>query len=152
MGHAYLRLSRWQDAITQLRMVLTMTPNDAEARRLLVDGYNTYGVTLAQAGDFGWAISQFKSALTFDDRHQSARYNLATALFDAGRLHESFAEIERALALNPANADAHQLKGKLLALQGRMDEARASMEIAAKLSPNDPLIREDLARVQRAAR
>jgi Flp pilus assembly protein TadD len=131
-------------------MVLTMTPNDAEARRLLVDGYNTYGVSLAEAGDFGSAISQFKNALALDDRNESARYNLATALFDAGRMHESFIEIERALALGPANADAHHLKGKLLALQGRMPEALASLETAVKLSPNDPLIREDLARVQRA--
>jgi tetratricopeptide (TPR) repeat protein len=152
MGHAYLRLSRWADGIAQLRMVLTMTPNDAEARRLLVDGYNTYGVTLAQAGDFGLAISQFKNALALDDRNESARYNLATALFDAGRMHESFVEIERALALGPANADAHHLKGKLLALQGRIPESLASLEAAARLSPDDPLIREDLARVQLAAR
>jgi tetratricopeptide (TPR) repeat protein len=150
MGHAYLRLSRWPDAIAQLRMVLTMTPNDAEARRLLVEGYNTYGVSLAQAGDFGSAISQFKYALTFDERNESAQYNLATALFDAGRMHESFVEIERALELGPNNADAHHLKGKLLALQGRMPESIASLETAIKLSPNDPLIREDLSRVRQA--
>jgi tetratricopeptide (TPR) repeat protein len=152
MGHAYLRLSRWPDAIAQLRMVQTMTPHDADARRLLVSAYNSYGVALAQIGQFGDAIVEFRNALNLDDRSASARYNLAAALFDAGRMHESIIEAERALALSPANADAHQLKGKLLALQGRTTEALASLETAARLNRNDPLIREDLARVQRLAR
>ncbi len=149
MGHAYARLSRWPDAIAELRMTLAMTPHDAEARRLLVDAYNSHGVDLAQAQKYNEAIVQFRHALGLDERNASARYNLATALFDAGQLKEAFVEAERALALNPANADAHHLMGKLLALQGRLEESIVSFETAVKLRPDDPVIREDLARVQR---
>ena len=149
MGHAYARLSRWPEAIEQLRMTLAMTPHDAEARRLLVDAYNSLGVDLAQRQSFGEAITQFRNALIYDEQNPSARYNLATALFDAGQMQDAFAEAERALAVNPSNADAHHLVGKLLALQGRLTESIASFETAVKLRPDDAVIREDLARVQR---
>ena len=152
MGHAYLRLSKWPDAITQLRMVLVMAPYDAEARRLLVDAYNSQGVDFAQAARFDEAIAEFRHALNVDDRNASARYNLATALFDKGQLAESFVEAQRALELSSTNADAYHLAGKLLALQGRMKEALEHLETAIKLRPDDPVFREDLGRVQRAMR
>ena len=66
-----------------------------------------------------------------------------------GRLDEALVDAERALALNPASADAYHLKGKLLALKGRLDESIASLETAVRLRPDDPVIRDDLARVRR---
>jgi tetratricopeptide (TPR) repeat protein len=149
MGHAYIRLARWPDAIMQLRTTLAMTPADTEARRLLVDAHNSYGVDLAQAQKFIEAIAQFRAALSYDDRNPSARYNLATALYDAGQMNDSFTEVERAIAARPANADAHHLKAKLLALQGRRAESLATFETAIRLRPDDPVIREDLAQLDR---
>ena len=64
-------------------------------------------------------------------------------------MKEAFVEAEHALAVNPTNADAHHLMGKLLALQGRLKESIVSFETAVKLRPDDVVIREDLARVQR---
>ena len=148
MGHAYARLSRWPDAIAQLRMTLAMTPADAEARRILVDSYNSYGIDLAESQNFPAAITAFRDALGLDDRNATARYNLATALFDAGQMQESLTHAQLALAQNPDNADAYHLVGKLMALSGRMDEALASLETAARLHPSDELIREDLARLR----
>ena len=109
MGHAYARLSRWPEAIAQLRMTLAMTPArrrgpEAPCRRVQQPRSRP-----RQAQKFGEAIVQFRNALGFDERNASARYNLATALFDAGQMKEAFVEAERALALNPANADAHHL-------------------------------------------
>ena len=149
MGHAFLRRSKWPDAIAQFRMTLAMTPHDAEARRHLVDAYNSYGVDLAQAQKFDAAIVQFRHALWYDERNPSARYNLAAALFDAGQMNEAFTESERALKVDPTNADAYHLMGKLLALQGRLQESIVNFEAAVKLRPDDPVVREDLARVQR---
>jgi Flp pilus assembly protein TadD len=149
MGHAFSRLSKWPEAIAQFRMTLAMTPHDAEARRLLVDAYNSYGVDLAQVQKFDDAIVQFRYALSYDERNPSARYNLAAALFDAGQLTEAFTESERALKVDPTNADAYHLMGKLLALQGRLPESIVNFDAAIKLRPSDPVIREDLARVQR---
>jgi tetratricopeptide (TPR) repeat protein len=150
MGHAHARLRRWPDAIAQLRMTLAMSPHDAEARTLLVDAHNSYGIDFAQSQKYIEAIAEFRSALAVDPRNASAQYNLATALFDSEQLDAAFAEADRAVALNPTNADAHHLLGKLLALQGRLGESITRLETAVKLRPQDPVIREDLARVQRA--
>ena len=148
MGHAYARLSRWPDSIAQLRMTLAMTPADAEARRLLVDSYISYGIDLAESQNFPAAIAAFRDALGLDERNTTARYNLATALFDAGQMTESLIHAQLALSQNPDNADAYHLVGKLMALSGRMDEALANLETAARLRPSDDLIREDLSRLR----
>ena len=113
MAQAYSRQLKWPEAIAQLRLTLGMTPNDAEARRLLVDAYNSYGVELAQARRFDNAIAALQVALTYNDRNASARLNLATALIDAGRLDEALDQARRALALNQSSADAHDLLGKV---------------------------------------
>lgn len=148
MGHAYARLSKWPDAITQLEMTIAMTPGDLEAQRLIVDSHNSYGVDLAQAQRYDAAITEFQTALKRDPGNASARYNLATALFDTRAYEHSFIEAERALSADPANADAHHLAGKLLALQGRMKEAVEHLETASKLNPRDEAISGDLARVR----
>ena len=154
MGHAYARLSRLargnraasHDACDDPDT--TPRPEGSSSTRTTAMASN-----LAQAQKFDEAIAALPPrARAYDDRNASARYNLATALFDAGQLKEAFVEAERALALNPANADAHHLMGKLLALQGRLDESIASFETAVKLRPDDPVIRDDLARVQRLRR
>jgi Flp pilus assembly protein TadD len=152
MGHAYSRLSRFPDAIAQLRMAIAMTPHDADARQLLVDAYNSHGVNLAESGRFDDAIDNFRRGLELDERNPSLRYNLATALFDSGRLAEAQSEARRALAESPKNADAHHLLGKLLALQGNLKEGLVSLETAAKLKPEDQVIRGDLEKLRAAAR
>jgi tetratricopeptide (TPR) repeat protein len=150
MGHSYARLSKWPEAVAQLRMVLAMTPHDAEARRMLVDAYDTHGVDLAQTQRYEAAIGEFRRGLELNENDASLRYNLATALFDAGKLGEAFIEAERAVAVDPANADAHHLIGKLLALQGKLQQGQASLETALQLRPDDGTIREDLQRIQMA--
>ena len=149
MGHAYGRLNRWPEAITQLQMTLAMTPRDEEAHRLLVISYNSYGVELAEAQAFREAVDAFRKAVALDPSTGSARYNLAAALFDNGQMEESFEEAQRAVAQDPANPDAHHLLGKLLALRGATPDAIAHLETAASLNPDDSIIREDLARVER---
>lgn len=152
MGHAFGRLSRWPEAIAQLRMVLAMTPHDAEARRLLVDTYAGYGVSLAEGQKFDAAIAEFQRGLALDPSNAGLRYNLATALFDAGRQEASQIEVRRALALDPANADAYHLLGKLLALQGDYKEGLINLETAVKLRPEDSTIRGDLERLRKFVR
>ena len=55
--------AKWAEAIAQLRLTLGMTPNDAEARRLLVDAYSSYGVELAQAGNSTLRSPALRSAI-----------------------------------------------------------------------------------------
>ena len=148
MGFAHVQMGRWPDAIAQLRLAISMAPRDSEARRILVDAYNSYGIQLAEAHRYQAAIDQFRRGLTFDENNASLRYNLATALFDNGAMTEALAEAQRALSLNSNNADAHNLLGKLLAMRGQFKDALMHLEIAVKLKPDDPALRDDLARVR----
>jgi superkiller protein 3 len=149
MGYAYVQMSRWPDAIAQLRLTLSMTPHDADARRILVDAYNSYGIEFAASHRYDEAIVQFRHGVALDEKNPSLRYNLATALFDTRDIKAAFVEAQRAVALDPANADGYNLLGKLLAVQGQFDEALVNLEAAVKLRPNDPALRDDLARVQK---
>ena len=149
MGFSHARMSHWPEAITQLRLALSMTPQDSEARRVLVDAYNSYGIELAQLQRYDEAIPQFRRGLALDENNASLRYNLATALFDKGDIKESFGEAQRAVSLDPANADGYNLLGRLLAMQGQFKDALVNLEAAVKLRPNDPALGEDLARLQK---
>jgi tetratricopeptide (TPR) repeat protein len=148
MGYAHKQMSRIPEAINELRLVLTMTPNDSDARRILVDCYNLYGIQLAEAGKYAEAIVQFRLGLDLDTNNGTLRYNLATALFDNGEIRESLVEARKALSVNPQNGDAYNLIGKALAMQGQFKDAVAHLEAAVKLKPDDPAMRDDLQRVQ----
>jgi protein O-mannosyl-transferase len=147
MGYAHKQMSRIPEAINELRLVLTMTPNDTEARRILVDCYNLRGIQLAEAGRYAEAIPQFRLGLELDTDNGTLRYNLATALFDNGEIDESMVEARRALSVSPRNADAYNLIGKALAMQRQFKEAVAHLEAAVKLKPDDPALREVMQRV-----
>ena len=151
MGHAYSRMTRWPDAVAQLRMVLAMTPQDAEARRLLIDAETGYGVELAQAWKFDDAITVLRSALGYDDWNASARMPIwpPRCSMPAGWTRRC-SRPSRACAESGQRGRHTICKGKLLALQGRLHESVASLETAVKLRPEDAVIREDLARVRRA--
>ncbi|MFQ5546290.1 MAG: tetratricopeptide repeat protein, partial [Acidiferrobacterales bacterium] len=81
-----------------------------------------------------------KKALQCDDK-------AAVAYFAAGRIHmmrgehdNSIAALETALELNPSFAQACHGLGLVLALAGKLDEAKGFFEKAEKLSPRDPLL------------
>ena len=60
MGYAHAQMSHWPEAIAQLRLALSMAPQDVEARRILVDAYNSYGIEFAEAQKYEEAIEQFR--------------------------------------------------------------------------------------------
>ncbi len=149
MGYAYAQMSRWPEAISELRLALSMTPRDLEARRILVDAHNAYGVQLARAQKYDDAVAHFRRGLVLDENNVSLRYNLAAALADSGDVRESFTEAMRVVTTDPAHADAHNLLGRLLAIEGQFQEALVNLEAAVKLRPADATFRDDLGRVQK---
>jgi tetratricopeptide (TPR) repeat protein len=149
MGYAYAQMSRWPEAIAELRLALSMTPHDLEARRILVDAHNAYGVQLAKTQKYDDAVAHFHRGLALDESNVSLRYNLAAALADHGDVKASFTEARRVVATDPAHADAYNLLGRLLAIEGQFREAVVNLEAAVKLRPTDAAFRDDLARVQK---
>jgi Flp pilus assembly protein TadD len=64
-----------------------------------------------------------------------ARRNLAMALWATRSLGEAEVHARRAAALQPGDAGSHDLLGRVLLQQGRLDEAAAELERALRLDP-----------------
>src|SRR5439155_5069160 len=97
MGAAYARQARWSEAVAQYDLVLSMTPSDRDARRLLIDALTNQGTSLARAGKFSDASHAFRRAVELDPADIIARHNLAMALYDSGDIEGALREARRTL-------------------------------------------------------
>jgi tetratricopeptide (TPR) repeat protein len=79
----------------------------------------------------------------------AARGNLAKALFNKGDVDGAAAEAHAILRISD-DAAAHDLLGRVLGSQGKLEEARIEFERALKIDPNFQQAREDLALIKRA--
>jgi tetratricopeptide (TPR) repeat protein len=144
LGSAYSRQQKWPEAVVQYRSVLSMVPSDQAAKRLLVAMLTNQGAALARAKQFADAIATLRQALALDRNDVLARHTLAMALYDAGDFSGAVAEARATLDVDSGHAASHDLIGRGLALQGRYDEAVDALTQAARLSPDDGQIQDDL--------
>ena len=149
MGFSHARMSRWPRR-------LPSCGSHSRCRRMTVKrdaSSSTHTTAMGSSSrrlqKYYEAITQFRLGLSLDENNASLRYNLATALFDKGDIKESFDEAQRAVSLDPANADGYNLLGRLLAMQGQFKDALVNLEAAVKLRPNDPALGDDLRRLQK---
>jgi tetratricopeptide (TPR) repeat protein len=149
MGHAYALQHNWPKAINELTLSLSMTPRNAETRKLLVDVLNDQGLELAYADTFEQAVSVFRRAAALDPQRSDVRHNLAAALFDNHDPAAAEQEARQAVALDPTDAGSYDLLGRALAVQGKIADAVAQFEQALRLAPNDAQFTDDFNRVQR---
>jgi Flp pilus assembly protein TadD len=78
--------------------------------------HNDAGVILNNTGAFPLAAAHFEQALSVMPASAEARKNLASALFNQGRIDEAIAEMSQCLQLNPGDKDA---AARLEAMQSR---------------------------------
>ena len=76
---------------------------------------------------------------TLDDRQLESVFLLhrGNVLEKLGRNEEALAAYDKALAIDPNNASAHNNRGVVLGTLGRWTEAKAAFEVAYALVPND---------------
>jgi TolB-like protein len=86
------------------------------------------------------ALRWGRMAVAMDDRDAMSRFGLGRAYFASGDADSSIAEFERAIQSNPSHAQTHYGLGiSLLTLAGRAEDAIPEFEMAARLSPHDPV-------------
>ena len=115
--------------------------------RTSTEAYDLYlkGRELWQRGETAAtieAIALLEQAVALDPEFAPARSELATALYFAPgprleKLPRIQAEIERTLVLNPDDAQAHAIRGRLLLDEGWLADSRIALERALELRPND---------------
>ncbi|MGH7490529.1 MAG: tetratricopeptide repeat protein, partial [bacterium] len=74
-----------------------------------------------------------------------AHSGLGSALMEAGRAQEAFAQYQAAVQLNPRLTSAYSNMGVLLTKQGQLAEARRYIEHALSIDPTYEPARELLA-------
>ncbi|HTT55587.1 MAG TPA: tetratricopeptide repeat protein [Opitutaceae bacterium] len=94
--------------------------------------------TWNQEGVWRDSVTLFTHATAVSARNDVAEDFLASALFAAGRFDESEVHAERALALNPKNANALVRLAGLRDHQGRLPEAADLLQAALALRPDQP--------------
>lgn len=162
---ANLLLKREEDleARKHLEEVIRLHPNDRDSRILLAQVFTKSGdhtsamrqleFALSQRGDSGFIhqlmgfskLREGKASLAEvefrlaerGDKNNIAKLGLAIALFHQGKLEEALFELDQYLKFNEKNSDAQKIRGDLLSLLGRKDDARAVYKTAMELAPDN---------------
>jgi hypothetical protein len=141
LGDALLLGLLWPErAVLHYREYLRQRPYDADALLNL-------GIALVSSGRTGEAMPALQAAVEAGPDHGRARLTLARALFGSRDLAGAAVHAERAVLLLPQDPGAHDLLGRILAVQGRFDAARAEFRRALQLDPSHAEAREHIARL-----
>jgi Flp pilus assembly protein TadD len=144
LGVALHRTGRLDLAESRLLGALALKPGYPEA---LANLANVYAAT----GRLDEAVARLREAVAAEPASTELRIALGNALDARGARDEAMAEYLAALAADPANADAHLHVGIALAERGRLGEALPRLEAAARLAPDDEVVRHNLAQAYRLA-
>jgi Tfp pilus assembly protein PilF len=131
-GQGHLRDGKLPQAIRDLRFAITLDPNNAEIRLALAEAYRLRGL-LAEAEH------ELEEALAIDANFQKAHLTLSALYIQLGRYEDSIAHAQR-LIDDATFADVWMPllnKGIAQLRLGKLDEARASLEMAADFRPNE---------------
>lgn len=144
-------LSQAVDAFTQ---AVVHDSEYADAYAGLAECYDLMPLysSMTNAEAFPRAIAAARKAIALDDSLPEAHAALAFALFYwQWNAKTSFAEFDRAIALDPRNADAHHWYATSLMTVGRYQEALVQMNLAQQADPTSGSVLADQAVVRYAA-
>jgi tetratricopeptide (TPR) repeat protein len=113
------------------------------------------GIAMFDAGRFEDALAFFRAYSGSHPKSAAAAFYAGRSLFGLGRLDEALTWTEKAVALEPDNADLHRWLARVYArnaVESRTSiaknrfaqEAKDQLDKAVKLDPNNIRVREDL--------
>ncbi len=100
---------------------------------------NNLGGIRAENGDMEEAMELYKQALEVRENTRSL-FNLAQVYKATGQFDLAVPMYQRAIALNPNDAQAHAMLGGILLMQGKVDTAYESLVRAEELNKNMPSV------------
>jgi tetratricopeptide (TPR) repeat protein len=176
LGDCYSRMGRDQDAVAVLTPAETAHPDDlnvawALGSALIHAGRFAEGlqrvIMVAERGHTAEAnllaadtylrLSEFERAHVFAEAALRLNSRLPGLYSLSGRIKQYLgdfsgakADLEKALAENPSDFDAHVTMAAILNLERDVDGAERHARRAVELKPSSPLARYELARVERS--
>ena len=142
LGLALAQKQQLPEAIKAFQEAIRHEPNFAQA-------HHNLGLYRYQQGKVDSAIRSLMEALRLDADLTSAYINLGVALAHQSRIEESIAAFRKATQIDPSLVTAHLNLARLLASQGKRKEAIQTVREALRLRPTDPLLREQLEKLQK---
>ena len=134
IAKAEFALNEGEKALQEIGKAVALNPNMLEAYLLQASIYS-------QQQRHDKAISSLTQAIKLDPTLASSYYLRARAAYfatwfdDDDEAPDMIADLEKALALNPSYAEAHEAKGIYLASKHKVKEAIASFSKAIELKP-----------------
>jgi len=129
-----------QESRAHLRRAFELDPDFAQARALFALmgalGSNT-GVLPSTSALHREALDEAERAIVLDDGSTAVLGFAGCALADLGQRERGTEIVQRALAIDPSNAQAHVALGASLGMQGFVEEGVASMRRGMRISPQD---------------
>jgi tetratricopeptide (TPR) repeat protein len=138
-----LEKSNREEALTAYHQAATLQPKDAEP-------HLAAGHLLEQDNKFADAEQEYKQALALDPA-SDALTGLANVYMRGRRFAEAEEYLRKLVAAHPREAAAHIQLGRVLAAQGKNDEAIAELQTVAKPAAADVSVQRDLADLYFAA-
>jgi adenylate cyclase len=122
-----------------LRRAIQLDPNYAAAYSGLADTYHiavSMGWAESPTDSLGRAEEMANKALSIDDSDVRAHIILGRIHIFYHRYEQAMAELDRAVAINPNNADGLAGRGNTLMWMGQTDAAIEALETARRIDPN----------------
>ncbi|MGQ3299394.1 adenylate/guanylate cyclase domain-containing protein [Reyranella sp.] len=122
-----------------LEKAMVMAPNYADAYAELAGVHferATFGWSEFPQQDIDTAIRYAQKAIDLDEENVLAHGVLARAYAATRKYDLAMAESERALEINPSDAEVLRARAAVLLWTGRIEESIATAEIANRLNPN----------------
>jgi tetratricopeptide (TPR) repeat protein len=115
-------------ATLEVRNAIQIEPNNSQSRFLLAK-------ILEKEGDFQGVFKNLRIAVDTDPTLIEARIKLGALYAAARMLPEAQVEVDAILQQEPGNLDAQTLSARLLAQNGKQDEAEAALRKVLEVDP-----------------
>jgi tetratricopeptide (TPR) repeat protein len=142
LGHM-LDPAKPDEAVAAYRKAEALQPNEPEP-------HEAAGRIFEKQKRYGDAEEEYKKALSLNPA-SDALTGLANCYMQERRLPEAEEYLRRVAALHPQEAAPHVQLGRVLAAEGKNDDAVAELETGVKFAPADVSVQRDLAETYLAA-
>jgi len=138
-----LEATKPEEAIAAYRQAAVLQSKDPEP-------HLGAGLILEKQGKYSDAEQEYKEALALD-ASSDALTGLSNIYMRGRRFPEAAQYLRKLVAAHPEEAGAHVQLGRVLAAEGKNDEAIAELQVGAKLAPADLRVQRDLAELYSTA-
>ena len=137
LGYALTKSGDPHGALAEYRKSCDLSPDNPAL-------FANFALALVQDGQPDEAILNYRKSLELA-ANPSVEADLGTVLSEKGQTAEGLEHLEKAVAMNPESADAHNKLAAVLLKTGQSAEATAHLEKAVELAPDSVEYRFSLA-------